>query len=68
MHRAERVLRKQVQTEGNELKTISGNEATVVGKQPEATGPIGAAVGQRVMDKPMKGLWGLGRKESWEKF
>ena len=51
MYRAERVLRKQAQTEGNELRKMNGE--VVVG-------------GTTVVDRPAKALWGLKRKDSWE--
>ncbi len=52
MYRAERVLRKEAQTEGNELKQLSGE--TVTG-------------GTTVVDRPLRGKWGFGKRDSWEK-
>lgn len=51
-YRAERVLREQAQTEGNELKQMNGE--TMMG-------------GTTVVDRPSRSKWGLRRKESWEK-
>ena len=52
MYRAERVLRKQAQTEGNELKQMNGEH--VVG-------------GTNVVDRPPRSKWGFRRKEAWER-